>query len=163
MDCRIPDKLRRLYEQTGRAALLKATRLVGRRAVAEEIVQGAFLKLWDAGIVFPNERAAYAWIYRACHNAAIDYLRSHTTRFESSFDAPALAAMAAIDDPWLVTADERQHLRERLMGLDEREAQVLVYRTVDGMTQSEIAEVMGLSRKTVIRICAALDAKLEVS
>ncbi len=161
MNCRDPDLLRRLYERTGRAALLKTARLVGRQDVAEEIVQGAFLKLWDAGLDFPSERAAYAWIYRACHNAGIDHLRAHATRFESGMAPEALAEQATGEDPWLVAADERQWLRERLATLGEREAQVLVYRVVDGMTQAEIAEVMGLSRKTIVRICAGLDAKLE--
>lgn len=160
MDCRDPKALHRLYERTGRAAILKTARLVGRRDVAEEIVQGAFLKLWDAGLSFPGEKAAYAWIYRTCHNAAIDHVRSHATKREGGVDAEALSAHAA-DDPWLVSSDAREDLRARIAALGEREAQVLAYRVVDGMTQAEIAEVMGLSRKTIVRICVEIDAKME--
>ena len=82
MDCRSHDQLRRLYEATGRAAVLKTARVVGRLDVAEEIVQSAFLKLWGAQLAFASERAAYAWIYRTCHNAGIDHLRAHATRLE---------------------------------------------------------------------------------
>jgi RNA polymerase sigma-70 factor (ECF subfamily) len=160
MDCRDPENLRRLYERVGRAALLKTARLVGRKDVAEEILQSSFLKLWDAGLSFPDERAAFAWIYRTCHNAAIDHVRATATRFEGGVDPTVLAGAAGGDDPWLVAADEREDLKARLAGLSEREAQVLVYRLVDGMTQAEIAEVMGLSRKTIVRICAELDQKL---
>lgn len=158
MDCRKPENIQRLYESTGRAALLKTGRLVGRRDVAEEIVQGAFLKLWEAQLGFESERAAYAWIYRACHNAAIDHLRLHATRHEQ----PACEEM---DKVWAADfsagVEAREWLAKAIAQLSEREAQILSYRVCDGMTQEEIAEVMQLSRKTIVRACAEIDAKLK--
>lgn len=151
--------VRRLYEATGRAAILKTARLVGRLAVAEEIVQSAFLRLWQSGLEFADERMAYAWIYRACHNAGIDHLRAHATRFEGGVSSEELGSFGGDADDQDLVAD-RQWLAQKLATLTEREAQVLAYRVVDGMTQQEIAEVMGLSRKTVVRECAAVDDKL---
>jgi RNA polymerase sigma-70 factor, ECF subfamily len=156
LDCRDKNTIQTLYAQTGRAALLKTARLVGRLDVAEEIVQTAFLKLWDAGLSFPDQRAAYAWIYRTCHNAGIDHIRAHATRFESGVASEQLDSFAA-GVPGVL---DKRLLVERLQQLNEREAQVLAYRLMDGMTQTEIAEVMGLSRKTIVRVCAELDRKL---
>jgi RNA polymerase sigma-70 factor (ECF subfamily) len=161
MDSRDPNAIARLYERTGRAALSKTARLVGRVAVAEEIVQDVFLKLWSAELTFPDERAAYAWIYRSCHNAGIDHLRAAATRREESAEPSDLAAhrdLAADATP--VRLAQRQLLTKHLSRLDDREAQILGYRVVDGMTQDEIAEVMGVARKTIVRACARLEAKL---
>lgn len=120
-------------------------------------MQSAFLKLWAAQMTFETERAAYAWIYKTCHNAGIDHLRAHATRFEAGVE-PAILGEAAGEsgDP----VAERQWVQAKLARLDEREAQVLAYRAVDGMTQDEIAEVMGVSRKTIVRVCAAIEAKI---
>lgn len=155
--------LQRLYAKTGRAAILKTARLVGRFDVAEEIVQAAFLKLWGSGLTFEHERAAYAWIYRACHNAGIDHLRAHATRFESGVTSEVLETHANARQSGTIFADaveDRDTLRAHLAELTEREAEVLAYRVVDGMTQQEIAEVMGLSRKTIVRISAEIEGKL---
>jgi RNA polymerase sigma-70 factor (ECF subfamily) len=51
------------------------------------------------------------------------------------------------------TDDRRLGARERVMALlgqvDEKTQQIAVYAYLDGMTQEEIAQVMGLSRRTV--------------
>jgi RNA polymerase sigma-70 factor (ECF subfamily) len=140
---------------------VKTARLVGRADVAEEIVQGAFLKLWDAGMTFRDDRAAFAWVYRTCHNAGLDHLRSHATRFESGAAAAELeGGVDVAGGSPLAELEARQWLARQLLKLDEREAQILGYRALDGLTQQEIAEVMGLSRKTIVRACADIDAKL---
>jgi RNA polymerase sigma-70 factor (ECF subfamily) len=159
VDCRVASNLERLYERVGRAALHKTACLVGRRDVAEEIVQGAFAKLWEAQLTFESERSAFAWIYRTCHNAGLDHLRAYATKLERAPEGGEDAAPSA-EDPGFAAIEARQWLAERLAGLSEREGQVLAYRVLDGMLQREIAEVMGLSRKTVVRVCEALDAKL---
>src|SRR6185437_2721779 len=71
-----------LYAKTGRAALAKTTALIGNRQAAEDIVQEVFSRLWTARLRFPSERAGFLWIYKSCHRAGIDYLRSGRVRLE---------------------------------------------------------------------------------
>src|SRR5712671_5479001 len=52
--------------------LIYARRLLGNRAVAEDIVQEAFMKLH---LQFKEIRAPQPWLYRAVHNLAVDYQR----------------------------------------------------------------------------------------
>ena len=161
MESRDRSALARLYERTGRAALSKTARLVGRVAVAEEIVQEVFLKLWGANLTFPDDRAAYAWVYRSCHNAGIDYLRAAATRREHGSEPDELAGHQDHRGSEASTRlEQRQLLSMHLARLDDREAQILGYRVIDGMTQDEIAEVMGVARKTIVRACARLAEKL---
>jgi DNA-binding CsgD family transcriptional regulator len=44
--------------------------------------------------------------------------------------------------------------------LSDREVQILIYVMVDGMTQGDIADVIGVSRKTVVRDWQKIEEKL---
>lgn len=63
-----------LFESEESALLAFATGLVGRRPVAEELVQDAFLRLHQVWGQVENPRA---WLYRSVRNMALNHLRDH--------------------------------------------------------------------------------------
>jgi len=159
IDCADPDAVQRLYCTTGRAALSKTEHLVGRWDVAQEIVQEVFLRLWQQKLRFGSEKQAYVWVYKACHNAGIDHLRSAATRHEQGEREGWLGSLEAV----VALADlslKRQWVMRLLQDLDEREAAILGYTVIDGMKEAEIATLTGLSRRSVGRTCAKLSETL---
>lgn len=161
-DCSKEAVIRVLYERMGRAAMSKTIRIVGRAEVACELVHDVFLRLWQSKIAFPTERAVYAWIFRACHNAAINHVRAAPVRRESARgdeidqsdeDDPAGAAPAC--------PVSQRFIRQALEVLSATEADAFVHKVLDGMTQEEIAEHLQCSRKTVQRLLASVEAKLD--
>jgi len=64
-----------LFESEESAVLGFAIGLVGRRAVAEELVQEAFLRLHQLWDQVENPRA---WLYRSVRNLALNHLRDHS-------------------------------------------------------------------------------------
>lgn len=159
MDCSDAETVQRLYKSTGRAAISKTEHLVGRFDVAQEIVQEVFLRLWQQKLRFANEKQAYYWVYKSCHNAGIDHLRSASRRLEQKTPAEFFDSLEHARDFQDVSL-KRQLVCRLLAGLDERDAQILAYTVIDGMTQEEIAEVLDLSRKTINRACLRLEEKL---
>ena len=63
-----------LFEREESAVLGFAIGLVGRRAVAEELVQEAFLRLHQLWDQVDNPRA---WLYRSLRNLALNHLRDN--------------------------------------------------------------------------------------
>jgi RNA polymerase sigma-70 factor, ECF subfamily len=62
-----------LYERHSRAALGLATRMVGERETAEEVVQEAFLALWrNAGRYQAGRGSVRTWLLSIVHHRAID-------------------------------------------------------------------------------------------
>ncbi|GAA4385596.1 SigB/SigF/SigG family RNA polymerase sigma factor [Tsukamurella soli] len=73
---------------------------------------------------------------------------------DTSPDRP-LGETVGTDDPELEVVEDRMLLRSALADLPERERQILRLRFIDNMTQSRIAERVGISQMHVSRILSA--------
>lgn len=146
------------YERYGRALLRKAERMVGNREDARDILQGLFADLCKKG-GSPGDQPVDAndtndapmdlpYLYRAVTNRCLSFLRdeSNRARLLQRHDE-------ALAPPPRTACDERAIGHDLLVKLVARlapgEGEVLAYRYVDDMTQEEIAELLGLSRKTI--------------
>lgn len=149
------------YQKFGHAALSKLKHLIGREDVARELLQDVFVKLWQNEIVFEDERMLFGWIYRTCHNAGIDYLRSATYRREST---PHLIEMdARLNEGDVLTETiSRQAVRDLCKKLTYQDAQIVTYVGLDEMTHEEAAAMLGISKKTVTRAIVRLRATLSI-
>lgn len=156
IDCSDKQVIHRLYEKMAKPAAWKAFTIVRRHDIANEIVQEVFIRLWQAGGKFPHEKAVYAWIYKACHRAGIDHVRSATHRRENYVETYE----EDLKDGARSQADslmDRQLVESFLQDVSEEDAEIFVYAVVDRMTQIEIAELTGKSRRTVQRIMARVE------
>src|SRR5581483_9478213 len=69
--------LAELYDRYGRLAYAIIARVVRDAAVAEDLTQETFLRVWNRAQAFDAERGALgAWLLAVARNRAIDYLRS---------------------------------------------------------------------------------------
>jgi RNA polymerase sigma-B factor len=75
-------------------------------------------------------------------------------------DAPMLADRLGADDPDLEGVEYRESLKPLLAALPARERRILVLRFFHGMTQSQIAEEVGISQMHVSRLLAKSLAQL---
>src|SRR5947207_10967862 len=70
------DAFQIIYERHADAAYSLAYRMCGRRGVAEDVTQEAFLALWRSGARYDRARGSVrTWVLGIVHNRAIDALR----------------------------------------------------------------------------------------
>ena len=73
--------LRELYDRYGSTAYGLALRIVRDAALAEDVVQEAFLGVWRSAARFVPERAkASTWIMTFVHRRAVDVVRREERR-----------------------------------------------------------------------------------
>lgn len=133
-----------LYRRYAPLVHARAKRIVG--ADADEIVQEVFLKLLDRP---PAPDRATAWIYATSTNLCLDRLRYRARRDEAWWE-DAREAFERQRPAGLAEALGRRDLVRRLLARADRRTRTLaalVY--VDGMTQQEAGDMLGVSRKTV--------------
>jgi RNA polymerase sigma-70 factor (ECF subfamily) len=128
-----------LYDQLGRTAYALARRITRDAKLAEEVVEQAFLDAWrGARSVEPGRGTVVSWLLAFVHRRAVDAVRDPARRarlLQGAEETPAAASV--VDD------DAARIRRAALARLAPDERRVLELAYLDGMAQSEIAELLG--------------------
>jgi len=136
------EALAEAYRRHGGAVFGLARRLLGDAAIAEELVQEVFLRLWDQPEKFdPSRGSLRAYLLAHCHGRSVDVLRSDTARRRREERDALRTAEAGYDvehEVWDLTVAE--HVRAAVQQLPrvERDAIELAY--FGGHTYREVAE-----------------------
>ena len=135
-----------VYERHATAAFSLAYRMTGKRNVAEDVVQEAFLSLWRSGARYDRTRGSVrTWVLGIVHNRAIDALRRsmvHDRRrasdegIEERFEAPERTEVEA------ARRDEARSVREIIDELPEEQGRVIQLAYYGGFTHTAIAEML---------------------
>lgn len=139
-----------------RPALVRfAASLLKNDGDAEDIIQDLYLKISKHGSGQIENPKAY--LYQSVHRLVIDRLRSATRRKarEKEWAKPTFAPEGdAVDEE--PVADKRLEAKQKLAkvaqaieGLPPRCKEVFVRQRVQGQSQAEIADALGISRKAV--------------
>lgn len=121
-------------------------------AVAEELTQEVYLKLWENLDRYQEGSSFMAWAWRVAKNLLIDaHRKSRRERDAAWLDPEVLDRLPSTDDP-AKTAERRQRLElveQGLRQLDQELAELVLLRDFAGMSYSELAEAMDLPLGTV--------------
>lgn len=134
-----------LFRLYYRPLCLYALRLVDDSSDAEDIVQSSFTSLWECILDGRKPDSPKSYLYRIVHNRCVDYLRKGTgkeERFaELTYDVPEEETV----DRSVVWA----RLWENIDRLPPKRRRVLLLSKRDGKSHAEIAQIMGISERTV--------------
>ena len=140
--------LHEIYDSCAPSAWRRARELLGSEADAWDVVQKVFCELAQGGKAGDLERPM-AYVYRATTNLCLNELAARRVRIAHG---PAPVDAAAPGD--------RVHARELLEKLDARmddlDRRIVVLAFHDGLPQEEIAEILGVWRRTIGRRLARL-------
>jgi RNA polymerase sigma-70 factor (ECF subfamily) len=137
-----------------RAPLVRyAHRLTGDAATAHDVVQDVFVKLWETREGLTIRSSFQALLYTMTRNRALNHNR-HRAHVAADVDAEeALGTTAAETAPAsdaALQADElRRHLHRWIEALPPRRAEAFTLSRFHALSHGEIAEIMGLSIRTV--------------
>jgi RNA polymerase sigma-70 factor, ECF subfamily len=133
--------LKRLYELEARRLYGVALRIVQRPEVAADVLQEAFVQIWQNAAAFSVERGAgAAWLTGIVRFRALDAVRKLGR--EILTDDPALGDAALEPDviEKIDAAAEAGALKRCLKLLDDDQRRCILLAFVDGLSHSEIAE-----------------------
>jgi len=145
------DALAEAYRRHAGAVFGLANRVLGRRNLAEEVVQEVFLRLWHHAERFDPERGSLrSWLLAQTHGRAVDLLRSETARKGREEREHRIRAEAGYDlehEVWdLAVADQ---VREALGALPTEERKAIELAYFKGLTYREVALALGQPEGTV--------------
>jgi RNA polymerase sigma factor (sigma-70 family) len=140
-----------------------ALRVLRDSALAQDAVQDAFLAAWRTAASFdPRRGTAQTWLLTLVHRRAVDVVRREQRRRTDPLDDAPVASGESTEEEASVR-EQRREVQAALAQLppDQREALELAY--YGGLTQSELAERLGIPIGTVkSRMFAALSKLREL-
>jgi RNA polymerase sigma-70 factor (ECF subfamily) len=139
-------ELASLYAKYSPAIYAHCRRFLQSPAAARDATQEAFVRVLARGVVLPREEEALRYLYRVSTNVCLNLLREHNVHTRA---APALAANASHVGSAESGLADREFVNAVLDRCGEGGAQVAIMHYLDGMSQVEIAEVLGITRRTV--------------
>jgi RNA polymerase sigma-70 factor (ECF subfamily) len=138
-------RLVELYRTYGGAIYARCRRILGDHPTAQDATQETFMRVHRHIDRLPDPKDVLRWIYRIATNYCLNELRGRKLRPAPVERLPESHA-GAPDDP-IVDRD----LAERLIHeVPEKLRTVAWLYHVDGLEQAEVAEILGISRRTVV-------------
>lgn len=136
----------RLYEKYVQAMYHTAMRMVGDEASAMDVLQEAFLKVFQNLRQFRQEASLGAWIKRIVVNMAINQLRQRKTLAwqELPPDLDQSTALPAEVISTLQTTD----LHKAILDLPPGSRTIFTMYAVEGYAHQEIADMLGITEST---------------
>lgn len=138
--------LAELYEQYGALVYSFALRLLGNTALAEEVTQDSFLKVWNQAQTWDEARGSLVtWMLTITRYTAIDRVRKEQRQLTDT-SVPLDEWHSTTDDvPW----QDSRVMRALLGQLPDEQQKVIELAFYQGMTHSEMASYLGLPLGTV--------------
>ena len=149
------EALGELYDRYNRLVFGMARNAVGDQALAEEITQDVFMRIWNKATTYqPEQGKVVSWIAGITRNRAIDVFRHQKTRLDG--DSLSFDELPFFDPPDSQNVERETETRIKgqrvqqalfLLPKDQRDALALAY--FKGYTHEEAAEVLGEPLGTV--------------
>jgi RNA polymerase sigma-70 factor (ECF subfamily) len=127
---------------------LYATSILREDEGGNDVVQEAFIRLWQQRESWDPDGSVGAYLYRVTRNLALNEKRNLRLRKERECDAAAgqgaSIAPRSCPDPKL-----REKVEQAISALPERRREVFMLARYHDLTYAEIAETLGISPQTV--------------
>jgi RNA polymerase sigma-70 factor (ECF subfamily) len=147
-----------LYSATRRKLFSTVLLIVGRPAIAEEVLQEAFVRIWRNANAYRSSRAsAMTWMIAITRNIAIDHVRRPVREAHTddnfllalrSDDPTALEAIEAQEDQQMMICQQHMAL-SALQALDPARRDLVIAAYIYGESRQHLAKARGVPVSTV--------------
>lgn len=136
-----------LYREYGPLVYRRCLRLLRDPEAARDATQEVFMKLVRDMERLSDRETVLPWLYRVAMNHCLNHRRNASRRGEDK----AETELEIPDGPARVSYPDRHLVQKVLSRFDATTQTVAVGVLVDGLEHEEVAEMLGVSRRTVAR------------
>lgn len=162
---------RALYDASSPRLYGLALRILGRRELAEEVLQESFVAIWHHAVDYQGGLSApMTWMATIVRNRAFDVLRRARSEGMADADGDTLASLpdlAATPADRMQMSSEAQALADCMAALEEKHREVVGMAFFHDLSHSDVADKLTLPlgtvktwiRRSLARLHACLSAR----
>ena len=163
-ECRhgAPEAFRELFERYKDLVYTVAFRYSGEHALAQDITQETFLKVFVGIGNFRGEAGLKSWLYRLTVNSCLDQKRRTRRLIPLLDDFLAMLhtpELSALDD--VLRSEVSGHVKTVVAGLSDERRMLIVLRYTESLSYDEIAGILSCSAGTVASRLSRIHKLLE--
>jgi RNA polymerase sigma-70 factor (family 1) len=139
-----------IYLHYGPRIYRNILRLVKDEALAEEVLQDVFLRIWQKRHSLEVETSFKSYLFRIAHNLVIDLFR------RAAFDRDLLTHLSRFSAESYSNTEEITDLKDAEMLLTEaidalppQRKKIFLLCKMEGKTYSEVSDLLGISQSTI--------------
>jgi RNA polymerase sigma-70 factor (ECF subfamily) len=118
-------------------------RMIGARADAEDVVQNAFLRVWQGAAGWEPAARFRTWFYRVLYNLCMDHFRAHAVPVEEVDEA--LPDDRPDGEAVYAAAQRADRVRGAIAALPARQRAAIVLCYYQELSQADAAATLGVS------------------
>lgn len=134
-----------LVKQYSEPLYWKVRRIVLDHEDANDVLQNAFLKVWNNLQNFQGKSSLSTWLYRIAINEALDFLRKKKSAEQVSADEEPSIASRLTSDEYFDGDEAQARLQEAVARLPEVQRTVFNLKYFEEMKYSEISKILDTS------------------
>lgn len=145
-------ELEAIFQRFHGKVFAAAYRVTGSAQDAEDVLQTIFLRLLKNQAKLDLDPNPSAYLHRAAVNASLDLMRARSRKRSISLDELVIApADESPDDPEQRQRDRevRRGLRQAILGLSGKAAEIFTLRFLEGASNKEIADMLDMTQTAV--------------
>jgi RNA polymerase sigma-70 factor (ECF subfamily) len=135
-----------LYDKYHHALYRKTFQILHSSSEAEDIIQEAFITLWEKRKEIDIARPLGPWLFTITFNRAINHLKK---KLREKRKAEEAALQPIIDNDFLTVEKQWELLETAISQLSPQKRRVFELCKMEGRTYEETSQLMGISRYTV--------------
>ncbi len=128
-------------------------------AEAEDIVEDIFVSILEKENFFENISDVDSYLFITCRNAAVSWLKKHQKKTVMDQNWEGKNDWSPEDQA--LGAELLQYINAQIAAMPEQRRRVFIMSRIDGMSNGEIANCLGISKRTVENHIYAAMAELK--
>lgn len=144
-----PEAFGEIYERYYNGVYRYIYYRIGEQVLSEDLTMEVFVKAMEAIDTFSFRGVPFsAWLYRIASNLVVDHFRRQPSQSAFSLEEKLVATL---EQPTTALESEFTHhaLRRALSELTDDQQQVVILKFVDGLSNLEVAQILGKTEGAV--------------
>lgn len=141
----------RLFKEHFKSLYAYAFTILKNEAIAEEIVQNVFFKVWEKKVPDTIQTSLKAYLYKAVYHESLNYLKHQKIKAQYQLHVmhQSKNQMDQSASRKMMLKELEEKLRDAMNALPQQCRTIFQMSRFDGLKYQEIADQLGISVKTV--------------